>query len=115
MRPVHYILDIPWWVVLIIFLLGNLVVGYSYIIGVPICLFGAWTYSKLLPSNESPEVGRAIIGFPLFFLVMLIPDRFSFETVILNLLNGIGQTVLFGIRAALGIGVGFIAFQGVRK
>ncbi len=115
MRPIRYILDLPWWVGLLIFLIGNLLVEHWYIVGLPVCLFGAWTFSKLLKPTESSDVGPAIVGFPLFFLVMLIPNQFSFETVVLDLLNDMSETVLFGIRAALGIGVGFIAFQGVRK
>ncbi len=115
MRPLHYLFDLPLWTGLLVFLLGNLIVSHWYIVGLPICLFGAWTYSKLLPPVEHPEVGLAIIGFPLFFLAMLIPDRFTFETAWLDFINGTSPKVLFGTRAALGIGVGFLAFQGVRK
>jgi len=56
-----------------------------------------------------------MVGIPLFFLVMLIPNQFSFETVILDLLNELNQTVTYAIRAALGIFAGFIAFEGMRK
>jgi hypothetical protein len=115
MRPIRYLLDLPWWTGLLIFLLGNAMVPYWYIGGLPICLFGAWTFSKLLPPVDHPEVGLAIIGFPLFFLAMLIPDQFAFQSALLDLLNAASPKVLFGIRAALGIGVGFLAFQGVRK
>lgn len=114
MRPIRYLFDLPWWVGLIIFLLGNLIVAHWYIVGLPVCLFGAWTYSKLLPPSDEPNVFAAIVGFPLFFLTMLIPDAFSFDSLLVSWLNGITETVLFGIRAALGIGVGFLAFQGVR-
>lgn len=44
MRPIRYILDLPWWVGLAIFMAGNWLVPYSYIAGVPICLFWAWTF-----------------------------------------------------------------------
>ena len=115
MRTIRYILDLPWWVGLPIFLLGNLVVGHCYILGVPICLFGAWTYSKLLKPNDDPDSFPAIVGFPLFFLVMLVPREFSFDNEWFSWLNGTSTTVLFGTRAALGILAGFIAFQGVRK
>jgi len=100
---------------LIIFLLGNLIVTNWYIVGLPVCLFGAWTYSKLLPPPDDPAVAFAIIGFPLFFFAMLIPYQFTFENEWLTFMNGVSSKVLFGTRAALGIGVGFLAFQGVRK
>jgi len=115
MRLIRYILDLPWWVGLAIFMAGNWLVPHTYIIGVPVCLFGAWTFSKLLKPDDYADVGSAIIGFPLFFLVMLVPNQFSFETVILDLLNDLSTTATFAIRAALGIFTGFIAFQGVRK
>ncbi len=115
MRPIRYLLDLPWWIGLLIFLLGNLLVGHWYIIGLPVCLFGAWTFSKLLTPEDSPEIGCAIVGFPLFFLVMLIPHQFAFETSWASWMNGASPKFLFGIRAALGIGVGFIAFRGVRR
>lgn len=62
-----------------IFLAGNRVTGYYYILGVPICLFGAWTYSKILKPNDDPEPFPAIVGFPLVFIVMLVPRQFAFE------------------------------------
>jgi hypothetical protein len=115
MRAIRYLLDLPWWVGLIIFLLGNLIVDHWYIVGLPVCLFGAWTYSKLLPPVDDPVVERAIFGFPLFFLAMLIPDQFAFEHQRLTFMNGASSQFLFGLRAAISIGVGFMAFQGVRK
>jgi hypothetical protein len=115
MRPIRYIFDLPWWVGLAIFMGGNWVVGQSYIFGVPICLFGAWTFSKLLKPNDNPEPFPAIIGFPLFFIVMLIPGQFAFKDDWFSWMNGTSETVLYGTRAALGIFASFIALQGVRK
>ncbi len=115
MRPIRYLCDLPWWMGLAIFMIGNAIVPYAYMIGVPICLFGAWTYSKLLKSNDAIQIGFAIIGFPLFFLAMLFPRQFRLETPILNLLNDLSTTTTYGIRAALGIFTSFLAFQGVRK
>jgi hypothetical protein len=115
MRPVRYILDLPWWVGLAIFMAGNWMTGHSYILGVPICLFGAWTFSKLLKHNDDADVLLAIFGFPFFFLVMLLPRQFSFESDWFSWMNGTSETVLYGTRAALGLFVSFIAFQGVRK
>ena len=115
MRLIRYILDLPWWVGLAIFMAGNWLVPHAYIIGVPVCLFGAWTFSKLLKPSLFDGPGGAMVGIPLFFLVMLIPNQFSFETVILDLLNELNQTATYGIRAALGIFAGFIAFEGMRK
>lgn len=115
MRPIRYLLDLPWWIGLLIFLMGNFIVGHWYVIGLPVSLFGAWTFSKLLVPKTDPEVGFAIIGFPLFFLVMLVPGQFAFESQWFSWMNGTSETVLFGTRAALGIFAGFIAFQGVRR
>ena len=115
MRPIRYIFDLPWWMGMAIFMAGNWVAGYCYILGVPVCLFGAWTYSKLLKPNDDSDPYPAIVGFPLFFLVMLVPRHFSFENEWFSWMNGTSGTVLFGTRAALGIFAGFIAFQGVRK
>lgn len=114
MRPIQYLLDLPWWAGLVLFMAANWLVGYSYILGAPICLFGAWTFSRLLKPNDLTGAGFAIVGFPLFFLVMLIPREFDFTSDWLSWLNDTSATVLYGIRAALGIMVGFAACQGVR-
>lgn len=115
MRPIRYILDLPWWVGLAIFLAGNAIVPHLYLIGMPMALFGAWTFSKLMKHDDLDEIGFAIIGFPLFFLVMLIPDRFTFETSYIDLLNHISPKVNFAVRAALGIMMALVAFRGVRR
>ena len=115
MRPIRYILDLPWWIGLAIFLAGNAIVPHLYLIGMPIAIFGAWTFSKLMKYDDWNEIGFAIIGFPLFFLVMLIPDRFAFETPYIDLLNHISPKVNFAVRAALGIMMALVAFRGVRR
>lgn len=115
MRPIRYILDLPWWAGLAIFLVGNLVVPHYYLIGMPITLFGAWTFSKLLRYDDSDEIGFALVGLPLFFVVMLIPDRYAFETPYVDLLNHITPKVNYAIRASLGMMVSLIAFRGVRR
>ena len=115
MRPIRYILDLPWWVGLPIFLAGNTIAPHIYLIGMPIALFGAWTFSKLMKFADDPRIGCAIIGFPLFFLAMLIPDRFSLHTPYIDLLNHIAPKVNFTIRAALGMMIALIAFCGIRR
>jgi hypothetical protein len=114
MRPLHFIFDLPWWVGFVLFLIGNAIVPHSYIIGMPICLFGVWTFSKLLQKNEDALWGYAIIGFPLFMLAMLIPGKFHMETPVLDLLNGMSTTATYATRAALGIFTGLFACQGLR-
>lgn len=114
MRPIRFLIDLPWWAGLLIFLAGNRLVSTWYATGLAVCLFGAWTYSKLLPARKEPAIGFALVGFPLFFLVMLIPDSVRFELPVLELLNGLSARALYGIRASLGIGVGFFAFMGAR-
>ena len=114
MRPFRYLVDLPWWAGFILFLIGNAIVPHYYILGLPICIFGIWTFSKLLKANDDALWGFAIVGFPLFFIVMLIPHQFSFEWPILDLLNGMSATATYATRAALGIFVGLFACQGVR-
>jgi hypothetical protein len=45
---------------------------------------------------------------------MLIPERFSFEMPMIDLLNHLSPTVTYGLRAALGLASSFIAFQSFR-
>ncbi len=45
---------------------------------------------------------------------MLIPDRFSFETPVIDLLNHLSTTVTYAMRSALGLATSFIAFQSFR-
>jgi hypothetical protein len=54
------------------------------------------------------------LDFPLFFVSMLIPDRFSFETPVIDLLNHLSTTVTYAMRSALGLATSFIAFQSFR-
>lgn len=115
MRPIRYLLDLPWWAGLLIFLGGNWLTPHLYFAGMPVALFGAWTFSKLLHYDDDPFIAAAIVGVPLFFLVMLIPGRFSFETPIVNLLNHLNSTVTYALRAALGMSSALVAFQGIRK
>jgi hypothetical protein len=51
MRPIRYLLDLPWWAGLLIFLGGNWLTPNLYPAGMPVALFGAWTFSKLLLSD----------------------------------------------------------------
>lgn len=115
MRPVRYLLDLPWWAGLIIFLIGNWLTPHFYIVGMPTALFGAWTFSKLVHYDDTAEISAAIIGFPLFFLVMLLPVRFGFETPILDWLNQITPTATYAVRAAVGMSTALLAFNGVRR
>ncbi len=115
MRPIRYLLDLPWWAGLAIFLAGNLIVPHFYIVGMPICLFGAWTYSKLMKFDDNPAIGYPLFGLPLFFLAMVIPNRFAFETPYVDLLNHITPTVNYAIRAALGMMTSLFACCGLRR
>lgn len=73
MRPLKFLTDLPWWTGLPIFLAGTAAVVLFYPRGLVIALFGAWTFYKLMEPCEYKEPGCALIGFPLFFLVMLNP------------------------------------------
>jgi hypothetical protein len=114
MRPIKFFFDLPWWTGLPIFLLGTSAVLWFYPIGIIIALFGAWTFFKLMKPADLDGPGFAIVGFPLFFLSMLIPERFSFEMPMIDLLNHLSPTVTYGLRAALGLASSFIAFQSFR-
>lgn len=82
--------------------------------GILIALFGAWTFYKLMSPEDFKEPGFALVGFPLFFLVMLIPARFSLETPVFDLLNHLGPTTTYATRSALGLATAFIAFRSFR-
>lgn len=115
MRPLRYLLDLPWWAGLLIFLVGNGFTPQFYAVGMPVALFGAWTFSKLMRYDDHGEIGFAIVGFPLFFLAMLIPACFDFETPVVDLLNHLSPTVTYALRGAFGMGVALLAFQGIRR
>jgi hypothetical protein len=114
MRPLKFLADLPWWSGLPIFLIGTAAVLLFYPLGIIIALFGAWTFYKLMEPDDYKLPGFALIGFPLFFLAMLIPARFSLETPVLNLLNHLSATATYGIRSALGLATAFIAFRSFR-
>lgn len=115
MRTIRYILDLPWWAGLAIFLAGNFMVPHVYLLGMPVALFGVWTFSKLMKYHDQPAIGFVLFGLPIFFLVMLIPDRFSFETPYVDLLNHITPRVNSVLRAALGIMTGLFTCCGFRR
>lgn len=114
MRPIKFFFDLPWWTGLPIFLLGTGAVLWFYPVGIIIALFGAWTFFKLMQPAELNGPVFAIVGFPLFFLSMLIPERFSFETPVIDLLNHLSPTATYAMRSALGLATSFIAFQSFR-
>lgn len=114
MRPFKFLFDLPWWTGLPIFLWGTAIVVHWYAIGLVVALFGAWTFSKLMPSSDFKEIGCAIIGFPMFFASMLIPARFSTDLPVLDLLNGLSTTATYATRSALGLASSLIAFQSFR-
>jgi hypothetical protein len=114
MRPIQFFFDLPWWTGLPIFLLGTALVLWLYPLGILIALFGSWTFFKLMQTSEFNGSAFAIIGFPLFFLSMLIPEQFHFDTPVLDLLNHLSPTVTYGIRSALSLATSFFAFQSFR-
>lgn len=114
MRPIQFLSDLPWWTGLPIFLVGTAAVLLFYPLGLLIALFGAWTFYKLMEPDDFKEPGFALVGFPLFFLAMLIPARFSLETPVLDLLNHMTPTVTYSARSALGLATAFIAFRSFR-
>jgi hypothetical protein len=114
MRPLKFLADLPWWTGLPIYLVGTAAVLLFYPLGIIVALFGAWTFYKLMEPDDYKLPGFALIGFPLFFLAMLIPANFSIETPVLDLLNGLSTTVTYATRSALGLATAFIAFRSFR-
>jgi hypothetical protein len=116
MRILRFFLDLPWWAGLPVFLAGTAIVVHWYAIGLMIALFGAWTFSKLLPPDRdaADAIGFTLAGLPLFFFAMLIPAQFCFELPLLDWLNGISPTATYATRSALGLGVALCAFRGFR-
>ena len=113
-RPFVFLMDLPWWTGLPIFLAGTALVVHWYAIGVIVALFGAWTFAKLTQPSEFKEIGFAITGLPLFFATMLIPAKFSIEVPVFDLLNHLSATATYATRSALGLASAFIAFQSFR-
>lgn len=114
MRIFRYIFDLPWWVGLPIFLGGNLLIPmglYGYISGLIICLFGGWTFSKLLKPNEYIEAGQAIVCIPLTALSLyLFNKNWIFDHFIPT-----NSDTLYVLRIVFGLFFGFLSFQGFRK
>jgi len=109
MRMLRVISDLPWWSGLPIFLIGNLIVPYGivgYTIGLCVCLFGCWIFSKLVKKDEYSGGMNAIMGIPIFALLMFFMNQsfipFNWDT-------------LYVIRACAGLFVGFLAFEGFLK
>lgn len=113
MRYIRYIVDLPWWVGLPIFLVGNLLVPrglFGYIIGLIVCLFGCWTFSKLLKVDEYVEAGRAIVCIPIVaFIIGFVNEPF------IDPIIDCSFATLFVLRTIAGLFFGMIAFQGFRK
>jgi hypothetical protein len=114
MRPIQFLFDLPWWTGLPVFLAGTSLVTHWYAPGVIVTLFGAWTFSKLIPACDFKEIGHAIIGFPLFFAAMLIPARFDIDFPVLEILNSLSTTATYATRSALGLISSLLAFQSFR-
>jgi hypothetical protein len=73
MRPIKYITDLPWWVGLLIFVIGNLILPlglFGYIIGLVLCLFGCFTLAPLLPPDPDASPSRMPLGIALFSFVV---------------------------------------------
>lgn len=72
MRLLRAISDLPWWTGLPIYFLGNFLTEgnlFFFSIGIIMCLFGSWVFSKLLNYKES-HVTFTIIGIPVFIFMM---------------------------------------------
>lgn len=113
MRHLRYITDIPFWVGLPIFLFGSLLTAFGivwYMIGLSICLFGCWTFSKNLKDNSCTSSGQAIVCLPLMALVLwFINNHFIDPFVVCSF------GTLFVLRSSSALFLGFLGFQGFRK
>lgn len=114
MRILRAISDLPWWMGLLIFLVGNLIIpfgSFGYIVGIIPCLFGCWIFSKLVKPDPYAEGGRAIMFLPLTILALwvLTPGPLSYVGLQFEFLT------LYVLRIFFGVGCGFTAFQGFNK
>ena len=114
MRILRAISDLPWWSGLPIFLIGNLMVPhgmFGYMVGLCICMFGCWIFSKLVKRDEyATGGGSAIVGIPLFGLLLyFVTDNYDHYIIDLH------RDTLYVIRACGGMFIGFIAFSGFVK
>jgi len=113
MRYFRYITDLPFWVGLPIFLTGSLLTSFGlffYIVGVIVCLFGCWTFSKNLKEDPYASSGQAITCLPLMALVLWVSTNQFMDTYIVASFG-----TLYAIRTAIALYLGFWGFQGFRK
>ena len=118
MRIIRYIFDLPWWAGLFIFMGANFILPYEkyWLIGFPICLFGAWTFSKLVSPLEKPRVKNAIVGIVIFPLFLYVTSLRYQE--IIDYFQWTEQKwflVEYIVRMAGGLGIGFYFSLGLRK
>ena len=109
MRIFRYVFDLPWWIGLPIFLAGNLLVPlgfFQYISGLIVCMFGCWTFSKLLNYSEESEIGQAAFYIPMMVLSMWFLNEKYIDWE---------YNTLYVVRASSGLFCGILAFQGFRK
>ena len=114
MRTLRFLTAPPWWTGRPSYFVGAAIVVQWYAISVIVALFGAWTFSKLMPSSDYKELACAVIGLPLFFASMFIPASFDIETPVLAFFNDLSTTATCAMRSALGLASGFIAFKSFR-
>lgn len=109
MRILRAISDLPWWTGLPIFLIGNFIITIPYIgyvIGLTVCMFGCWVFSKLLKPDEYADSGRAIVCLPIMAISLWFLDRDFLDW---------SYGTLYTLRTAIGLFLGFISFQGFTK
>jgi hypothetical protein len=110
MRIIRALSDLPWWVGLPIFLIGNFIITIPYIgfvVGICICMFGCWIFSKLLRPDEYASSSRAIICLPIMALSLWFLNE--------QFIDWMSYGTLYTIRTAIGLFLGFISFQGFTK
>ena len=113
MRYIRYITDLPFWVGLPIFLVGSLLTAFGlfwYIVGLIICFFGCWTFSKNLKENECASSGQAIICLPIMAICLWFINNHFIDPFIVCSFG-----TLFVFRTVSAMFFGFFGFQGFRK
>lgn len=78
----------------------------KFTIGFSLCVFGCWTFSKLMPQDEFGDAGSSIIGIPLIAAVLwFVNQRYiQYDLSTLYVLRIIGCLML-----------GLYSFKGYRK
>lgn len=121
MKTLSYIFNLPWWVGLLLFFIGNAVTPLEGLVGVTlgsaICLFGCWTFANLWKGFRTISSPENLCFIPLVILSAYFIDmRFVdfYNTHLEYYIDPLKYSDLYVIRSAIGLWSGLAAFKYVR-